>query len=379
MWRKISLVLTCAFLFAPTVRTMAQHMDTDQKVDQAVRLMDDGLYSESRDLLKAVLAVAPDNYRALYETAFLHYLQEEYKAAVKIAEKLKNTPEADDLVYQLLGNSYDYMGDRRKAIDAYKQGLAKFPRSGKLYLELGNIAYNSRDYQSALSCFEQGIAAEPTFPSNYFNVSGIFFMTTEPVWGMFYGEIFANLERGSERTRKMSRYLYNAYREYIKIGEGEKPGEKTLSISFSKNDNIVMTGDSLFVMPFGTGVYESALGLSFPMEADSVDMAAINTMRCNFVKNYFTTLDGLRGRTANIPDAPDVLMAYQRRIAEAGHMEAYNYWLLMEGDDEQIGVWYDAHREEWDAFMEWFRENPLQVDKEHYFHRSQYDGPRNEQ
>lgn len=372
MWRPICLVLCCTFLCLPVAETVAQTMDVEQKVTAAVRLMDDGLYDESEALLTAVLAVEPDNYLASYEMAYLHYLREDYKAAAGVLEKLTGSPDVGDRAYQLLGNAYDLMGDRKKAEKAYNRGLARFPRSGRLYLELGNVAYNDGEYLSALPYYERGIAVEPSFASNYYNVSNVFFRSSELVWGMFYGEIFMNMERGSDRTRTMSRCLYDAYKQGIVVGKDAGSGERTLTLDFSRQNEIGMTADSLIVLPFGTGVYETVLGLSFPTDADSVDMASLNRMRCNFVGNYFSAMDELRGRVSGIPDTPNILLDYQRRIAEAGHMEAYNYWILMEGDPDACGTWIDAHGDEWEAFFDWFRANPMQVDQTHRFHRCMY-------
>ena len=373
MWKRICIFLTCVMLAMPAVETVAQDTDSGRRIDEAIRLMDDGLYAESEDLLKSVLAAEPDNYLASYELAYLNYLREDYKAAVRILEKLKKSPGNRDLTYQILGNAYDLMGNRKRAEAAYKQGLAEFPRSGRLYLELGNVAYNNGEYLPALAYFEQGIAAEPSFPSNYYNVSNVFFRSSEVVWGMFYGEIFMNMERGSKRTRTMSRYLYNAYKQGITVGRDEDSGDRTLTIDFSRRNEISVTPDSLVCIPFGTGVYETVLGMSFPTDADSVDMASLNRMRCNFVGNYFSAMDELRGKVTVIPDTPNILLNYQRRITEAGHMEAYNYWILMEGDPDSTGAWAEAHGDEWEAFMNWFRENPMTVDGTHYFHRNLYE------
>ncbi len=372
MWSRICFALCCTFLCQPVAETIAQSMDVKQKVRAAVRLMDDGLYDESEELLAAVLTVEPDNYLASYEMAYLHYLREDYKAAAKILEKLTDSPDVRDRAYQMLGNAYDLMGNRKKAEKAYNRGLAKFPRSGRLYLELGNVAYNSGEYMSALPYYERGIDVEPSFASNYYNAANVFFRSSEVVWGMFYGEIFMNMERGSDRTRMMSRYLYEAYRRGITVGRDAESGDRTLGIDFSRQNEIRMTSDSLIVMPFGTGIYETVLGLSFPMDADSVNMASLNRMRCNFVDNYFSAMDELRGKVSGIPDTPNVLLDYQRRVARAGHMEAYNYWILMEGNPDDSGTWIDAHGDEWDAFFDWFRENPMEIDRTHRFHRCMY-------
>lgn len=377
MWRRF--VLYAFSLSVSVAGIKAQEMSPGQSIDSAVRLMDDGLYDESKALLESVLAVDADNYRASYEMAFLHYLQKDYKAAAKRLKKLTESPDVEDLAYQMLGNAYDMMGNRKKAENTYRRGLEKFPGSGKLYLELGNVAYNNGEYLPALSYFEQGIAAEPSFASNYYNAASVFLNSSELVWGMFYGEIFMNMERGSGRTASMSKYLYDAYKKGIVVRRNADSDERSLHVRFSGMDKIGMTPDGLIVLPFGPGIYEPLLEMTFPEDTDSVDMASLNRMRCDFVAKYFEVTRDLKGKVAGIPDTDNMLMDYQRRVADAGHMEAYNYWILMEGAPDAGRSWIDAHGDEWEAFLDWFRENPMQVDEAHRFHRNMYEHVRFEE
>ncbi len=53
-------------------------------------------------------------------------------------------------------------------------------------------------------------------------------------------------------------------------------------------------------------------------------------------------------------------------------MEAYNYWLLLRGDESGFEAWQKANKDKWDSFVKWFPENGITIDNDHKFYRGQY-------
>ncbi len=326
-------------------------------MEHAIRLMDDGHVDESIKLLKETINANPDCYVCQYELAFAYTLKKDYKEVVKILKKLEKHKDATDQLYQMLGNTYDYLGDSNKAVKAYQQGLKRFPNSGKLYLEQGVVQMGKKEYGKALDFFEKGIEAEPTFPSNYYWASKLFCNSDEEVWGMIYGEIFMNLERNTRRTSEISKLLYDTYKSEIKV-EGN-----TTSVSFSKNNTINFNPKDItsLKMPFGVGVYEPTLLLSV-VSIRSIDINTLDSIRTKFVDLYFEK--GYNERY------PNVLFAYQKQVETAGYLSAYNHWVLMKGDDAAFEEWYTENREEWNDFVKWFTENSMQINRENAFRRN---------
>ena len=359
-------------LFLSLSRTEAQDFDYSKQIDRAVRLMDAGLLTESEELLRSVLAAESRNYAATYELGYLRYLQEDYRACEKIVSGILDWPEVQDVAYQLLGNAYDRMGKHKKAVETYEKGLVRFPDSGKLHYEKGIVAFNGKVYLTALACFEEGIAAEPAYPSNYYGASTLFLVSDQPIWGIFYGEMFMNLERGTDRTAMMSSYLYKSYQDHIKLEF--RSGERNMELGFC---NVAIT-DFFAPLPYAA-ICEVALGGAFPEDARAVDLNAIIRMRIEFLNRM--SIDA--GTDEKLNEAlnsilvgfgtPNALLDYQRRVSEAGHLEAYNHWILMYGDPEQSDAWQSTHQDEWNGFLEWFVKNPICVDKEHYFHRNLFE------
>jgi tetratricopeptide (TPR) repeat protein len=216
-------------------------------------------------------------------------------------------------------------------------------------------------YETALSYYEKGIEVAPDFPSNYYWAAKIYCSSTEEVWGMIYGEIFMNLERNSKRTVEISKLLFDTYKSEIKF-----TSDTSFSVSFSKNASISisdLTDLSKIKLPFGIGVYEPTLMFSM-LDVKTIDINSLDKIRTNFIDNYF--------KNEHDRTYPNILFNYQKQIKDAGHIEAYNYWILMKGDEEGFDKWHSANKEKWDNFVKWFTDNKLKVDNSNKFHRGQY-------
>ncbi|MFY8108218.1 MAG: tetratricopeptide repeat protein [Bacteroidia bacterium] len=332
-----------------------------EKGKAALELMDQGKFDESYKLLEDAQKLDPESIVYPYEIGYVFYVQKDYKRAIKQLENLLKHKDINDRIYQLLGNSYDNIGKSEKAIETYEAGLKQFPNSGILYLEMGVMSMIAKNYDKALSYYEKGIEVAPGYPSNYYWAAKIYCSSTEEVWGMIYGEIFMNLERNSKRTVEISKLLFDTYRREIKF-----TNDSSFSVSFSKNASINisdLTNPGKMKLPFGVGVYEQTLMFSM-LSVKAINMNSLDLIRSNFVDNYFSN--------GHDKTYPNVLFSYQKKIKEIGHMEAYNHWLLMKGDEEQFKKWFSENREKWESFTKWFGENGLTVDDKNKFFKGQY-------
>jgi hypothetical protein len=211
-----------------------------------------------------------------------------------------------------------------------------------------------------LPFYEQGIRVDPAYPSNYFRATKLYCNSTDEIWGMIYGEIFMNLERNSARTQEISKLLYDTYKSQIKF-----TSDTSTSISFSKN-NIInaneLTKSAKIKIPFGM-IYEPTMAFAVISEK-VIDLNSLDRIRGRFIDFYF--------ERSFHKTYPNVLFEYQKKVKDAGHLEAYNHWLLMMGDEPSFKLWQNANSDKWDSFVKWFTDNPLELDSGHSFYRDQY-------
>jgi len=356
---KFIIVICCYFLCFSFNYAQNDKNKANQLTMKAIELMDSGQIDESIILLKKAKKLDKGNYLYDYEIALANYKKGKYKNSIKILEKLKKRDDINDFVFQLLGNSYSLTGNKQKAINTYESGLKKFPNSGSLYLERGNIELQKREYDKALYYYEIGIDVAPRFPSNYYWASKILIASGDKTWGLIYGEIFMNLERNSARTVEISKLIYNTYKNNIKINN------ETISVSLSNQivSNHININDPLsFRIPFGMLIYEPTLLLS--IQEKEINMSSLNNIRTKFIENYYMMEHNKK--------YPNILFDYNKEIIENGHFEAYNHWILSEGNEEEFDYWKSFNQDKWQDFVDWFIPNPLSLNNEKKIHRSQY-------
>ena len=179
---------------------------------QAIELMDNGDPDQGIVLLRQALTLDPDYWPLTYEMAYAYMVKRDYQKAIKLAKTLYKYEDCNDLVYQLVGNCYDYLKNPKKALKVYAQGLKRFPDSGALYLEQGVVSGMQGHYDEAVASFEKGISVAPMFPSNYYRAAQFYAYSTSKVWSQIYGEIMMNLLPSGDRNKEMSELLFRNYR-----------------------------------------------------------------------------------------------------------------------------------------------------------------------
>jgi tetratricopeptide (TPR) repeat protein len=321
---------------------------SDSLTRKAVKFIDANKATEALTLLAAARKADPESFFPVYETGYVHYAQKEYKRAIAVLELVLDHENVEDQAYQLVGNSWDNLGKPKKALAAYEAGLKKFPKSGKLYLETGTLYAIQKEYDKALQFYEKGIKAEPDLASNYYRAALIYASSSEKIWNVLYGELFMNLERNTPRTVEMGKEMFETYKKSVTI-----ENDTAYSVHFSKRANVMYAGDAAPKLPF-SAIYEITFATSLAGEK-VLDLPALVRTRMRFTDLYFKN---------NLQDQyPNVLFNYQGEIKEAGHLEAYNYWLLGDGDVPAFKKWLADHKEDYAAFADWYNEHPLELNE----------------
>ncbi|ANQ52711.1 tetratricopeptide repeat protein [Flammeovirga sp. MY04] len=346
------LLLSSIFTFGQTNKEKAQ-----KKAEEAIELMDNGAVESSIKMLLECEKLDPTTFIYTYEIAYAYILKKDYKTAIKYLNKSKKHNDANSQVYQLLGNCDSWMGKPKKALKKYEEGLKVFPNAGNLYLETGNIYLHQQLYDYAIDYYKEGIRKDPMYPSNYFRLADLYLNSDYKIDGLIYGELFMNIERGSDRTTQMSKMLYDTYKNSITV----KGDSVVYSFNKTLNININQGSDGEIKMPFSMIFFKNmAIATATQANEKNIDLEYMCAIRKVFLKNY---------AQKDIYDYPNVLFKYQKVVDDAGHLEAYNHYILQMGNEKEIDAWVTQNEEAFESFLEWYTkgENVLQVDKESVF------------
>ena len=312
--------LFCVFgFFLICFTCYAQQADSLQRV--AKQYMHNGDYSNAVIVLGNALKLDPDNLEIQKNLTFTYYLQRNYSSAVESGRKLIARKDADEQCYQILGMALKVIDEKKEADKMYRQGIKKFPGSGELYNEYGEMLWVKKDAE-AIRFWEKGIEVDPNYSSNYYNASKFYYFTYDKVWSLIYGEMFINLESYSRRTPEIKSLLVDGYKKLF-------TDLKTPKSSFGKN---------LFAAAYLNVMNDQAASMTLGVTPESLSI-----LRSKFILEWFEKYGD---------KYPFRLFEYQRQLLKEGMFDAYNQWAF----GASLGLtafqnWTAQHADEYNRFI----------------------------
>jgi tetratricopeptide (TPR) repeat protein len=290
--------------------------------ETAKKFMRSGDFDNAVVVLTRALQKDNKNLELEKDLVMSYYLKRDYVRALQGAESLIDRTDADVVCFQLAGNVYKALEKVKECDRMYKKGLKKFPKSGALYSEYGELLWSAKDY-SAINQWEKGIQVDPAYGGNYYNAALYYFFTKDKVWSLIYGEIFVNMESRSERGLAMKELLLQGYKEKLFAEADLMKGEEKNKNEFSK----------AFLQSFSK---QSSL-------ADKgINTEVLTMMRTRFILDWYQT---------NAARFPFKLFDYHQQLLKDGLFEAYDQWLF--GSVENLAAydnWTKANADKYTAF-----------------------------
>lgn len=321
----------------------------------------DGDYDNAIKYYKKALKNASKNTDYKYKLAMAFYRKQNYSQAIRYGEEIladaSKTPEVN--AFRLLGNSYDLHGNYKKSIETLESGLEKYPKSGSIFLDLGLVELLREHPLKAINYWERGIEAEPTYPDNYFWAAKAYAESEEKMWALLYGEIFMNIERGTERFDEMSSVIFNLYLDLMRDEASVTTGE----IKFERKgvNSFEEAHKRLYNILHKNGMMSFERGNT--LYGGVNEIKAVSMMRKNFLELW---LQGFILKYSN------TLYKHQRSMMDLTFFEAYNYWLFSKASTDDFMNWMEKNSAKYDIFIDWFLSNPLKVDVVDYVVRHQF-------
>lgn len=359
------LTLLTALIFSAATATandFTKLPESAQKIlRRCVELVDKGMTDVAMDDFDALVKEYPDNYTVRYERMYALYMLGRYSEVAESSKKLLKSPDATPLTFQLCGNAFDNLGQADKARKIYRDGLKKFPEAAMLNLELGVIDLKENKLHDALSQFEDGILADPAFASNYYRAAQLYFDSDNTAWGLVYGETEILLAPNNEqRCEEMASQIRDTWKNAISF-KGTNDS-LTVKVSLVKTHNISIDskGKQAYIDFPGTLEMCAAIALSTDslLRPFTGTIAQLSALRKGIVEAYFNMTDNLYGNAM-------YLLPFQKKVIDAGHWEAYNYFLFSPAAPEEFNQWYEANPKRLEAFIDWFNADPFTLDATH--------------
>ena len=280
----------------------------------------------------------PNNLEVSKSLALAYYFNKENEKALQIITPLLDRNDADDQCYQIAGSIYVQMSNAKDCEKMYKKGIKKFPESGPLYNELGELLWEQKDF-SAIHEWEKGIEKDPSFSGNYYNACKYYYFTTDKVWSIVYGEIFLNMEPEGIKCNEIKTILLESFKKIFTEQDNvkEKKEKNDFSIAFldciNKQSNLISTG---------------------------ITPETLTMVRSRFILEWFQK---------NAEQFPFKLFDIERQLLQNGLFDAYNQWLF--GSIQNPAAfqnWTKLHEPEYRELTTLMKNRTFKVPTGQYYH-----------
>jgi Tfp pilus assembly protein PilF len=300
--------------------SFAQQEDVKTLYEAAKNYQRQGDYQNAVLVLNRALQQDNNNQDVIKELAFVQYLQRDYNKAINTIKPLIDRKDTEVPAFQVAAMIYKARDEAGEAEKLYKKALKKFPNSGALYSEYGELLWGRQDY-SAIKQWEKGIEEDPNYAGNYYNAARYYYFTMDKAWSLIYGEIFVNMESYTRRTVEIKNILANGYKKLF-------TDQDIMKNQDSKND---------FTVAYLTNMSRQSSLASMGITPESLTM-----IRTRFLLDWDEKYAG---------KFPFRLFEYHRQLLKEGLFEAYNQWLF--GSVQNLTAfqtWINTHPDSYQQF-----------------------------
>ncbi|MBE2230773.1 MAG: hypothetical protein IAE96_09025 [Chitinophagaceae bacterium] len=318
MIRRLLLLLALSLSLAAP----AQQEEIKKMHETAKAYMRSGDFDNAIIVLTRALQKDSRNLELQKDLVMSYYLKRDYSKALEGAKNLIDRDDADVVCFQIAGNVYKALEEVKECDRMYRKALKKFPKSGPLYSEYGELLWAGKDF-SAIRQWEEGIRQDPAYGGNYYNAAVFYFYTQDKVWSLVYGEIFVNMENISERGTAMKEMLLKAYKEKL----------------FAEAD--ILKGAEKNKSEFARAFLQS-MSRQSELVTRGITTETLTMIRTRFILDWFENYAG---------KFPHRLFDQHRQLIQNGLFDAYNQWLFGPSENPAAyDAWTKAHPEEYKNF-----------------------------
>lgn len=323
------LALFCSVAFSQTARELQE---------TARSFMQQGDYANALLVLNRATQLAPNDIDISKDLALSYYLQKDFNRSLDILKPLLEREDADDQCYQIACNNYKQLVMLKDCDRLLRKGIKKFPNSGAMYNELGELLWAQQDYQ-AIKEWEKGIEVDPGFSKNYYNAAKHYHLVGNRVWSLLYGEMFVNIEPFTYRTPEIKTILLDDYKRLF--------AETRIAVPEDSKNNF-------------TTAFVKAMNKQNNVASSGINVEVLTMIRSRFILDWYNEAGD---------KMPFRLFELHRQLLQEGMFDAYNQWLF--GPVQNLAAyqnWTVTHAAENDEFVKFQRGRIFKVPSGQYYH-----------
>jgi hypothetical protein len=320
-------------------------------IKEGVASHDKGEYDTAIKKYEKVLAEDPSNVAALYELSYTLAAKKDYQKSIDTARKgTQYKSELLDQFYLVIANDLDDMGQRDKAISAYREGLAVSPGNFLLHYNLALVYVKQQKWDEARKSLKTAAMLNPRHASSQLLLAVEFSRSKFRVPSLLAAARFLVLEPDSNRADQALAILQQALS--AGVGAGDKPGNISIIIDPNSSKE---EGDFASV--------EMVLQLSRAVSSlDKEDNKSKKSkksegeVQVDQWKLFLATLAETQGKKKHSEFVFDYYVPYFVEMNKRGFVEPFAYYILQKSGTAGVTEWLAANQPRVNEFLEWSKQ-----------------------
>ncbi len=342
----------------------AQSEKAKDLIREGVSLHDQGKYDDAIQKYDQALALDKNNIEARGEKAFSLEALGKYSEAIDLCkEAIELDPNSPDLkfIYVIYANSEDKLGNGKRSLQVYEEGIAKFPDFQQLYFNEAIALIGIKDYEEALLYLQKSAMLEPTHITTH-NAIGRILFTENKIPALFALCQVAIIDP----TGSLAKDNFGMIQE-IMYGNVKKTGKNALSISLSpidstKTENNFSTVETMLAfsaaLTMDTGKKSKKKKKKKKKgEEETISLSELNA-GLNEAEKFQNTFESICSICEETQDKNsgfywEYYVPFYVEMKNEGYLEAFSYLVYYSTDEKYVKKWIEDNPTKVDQFYSW--------------------------
>ena len=319
-------------------------------ISEGIALHDKGDYEGAIKKYNAALEIDKNSFHALYEKSYTLFAMNDFKECAKISKdllkKFSDHPQAV-LVYIQYGSALDEIGKVKDAIEAYNDGIAKFPNEYLLYFNRGLTEMKANKNEDAIKSYQSAMLLKPLHSSsNYY--TGILLQKINKVPAVLAYMTFLAIEPQTKRSKD----AYDRISSILDANVKREGNNVTLFLDpsmFDKSkkkdgENDFSSIEMMFSLLSAT---DNAKGIDSVAKTPADKLSLKLQMLINSLSNGSKEGKGFYW---------EHYVPFFAEMKEKDHVSTLAYLMLKHTNDDAVTEWLEKNEKDVNAFYDWIKE-----------------------
>lgn len=313
----------------------------EKYVEEGISYHDKGEFEKAIEIYKKALKLDPKSTLVNYEISLSYMSNEEYKLAIKYADKVLEAKTGHLLpAYITKGSALDILGKTKESIKVFEEAIKNSDGHYLLYYNLALNYYKMNDLIKAEEHIQNALLMNVNHASSHLMLAQIHNHHDNKVQTFMAGHYFLFLEPNSQRSLSMYTLLRNELNNNVSK-DPENSNNTNITLNLGGEDD-----------PFGPVAMMLSMLEASKISEDNKDKDEDQLFLENTKMIFGLLLNPLKETPKDI--WWEFYAPFFSNLSKSDHMETYCNYISQSGN-KKAAKWLKENKDKLDAFDAWLK------------------------